>query len=103
MTQGQLKLTAGQAIDLLKERRAILIAKARDIAVGIASANGTVTVEDLRNALPDLDDGTSSQVWMGPVFASNVFEWTGQWHVTGRAARNIHPKPVKVWKLREAA
>lgn len=103
MTQGSLKLTAGQAIDLLKERRAGKIAEARRIALELARINDTVTVEDVREAMPQLDGDFAKQVWMGAVFASHEFEWTGAWHMTGHAARNNHPKPVKVWKRRTVA
>jgi hypothetical protein len=92
--------TAGQALEFLRKYRADKIANARFVAAKMAVLNGVVTVADLREAIPGLKATGGSQVWLGAVFASPEFEWTGRWVMAGSAARNIHPKPIKVWRMR---
>jgi hypothetical protein len=88
---------------VLERERADLIAKARAIAETLARAQGTVHSRQVREAMRQqglLLDESASEFWLGAVFRGEGWVWTGQWHTHSDAARNIHERTVKVWKLR---
>lgn len=86
----------------LQERyRAAQIAEARCVALRLIDQQGPITVADLRAALPYLNaHPEESQTWLGSVFASPRFEPTGEMRMVGNAARNVHPKLVRVWRAK---
>lgn len=90
-------------MDVLNTYRAFLIASGRWHALRIAYAHGTVVCRQVRKAMADaglLDRYEHiGDYWLGAVFHSPLFEWTGEWFKYTDAARNIHERTVKIWRL----
>ena len=87
----------GMALAAGNNARALEIA--RDVAVGIAQEQGTVTSDDVRYRLNLRPSNIrDSQNWMGSIFRDRRFVWTGR-RIKSRIARN-HAAEIKVWALR---
>jgi hypothetical protein len=96
--------TTSQAAKLLNRHRGNLITKARAIAIDLAKANGTVHSREVRAEMDKqghLTNPALADHWLGVVFRSSVFVWTGQYFSYRDDSRNVHERTVKVWKLRE--
>ena len=92
--------STGDAMKLLERRRATLIKTARRRAAIIAKQHGTVHSRQVREAMRDELDRDDAEHWLGAVFRTSEFEWTGDWHTYSDAARNIHERMVKIWRLK---
>ena len=93
-------VSQAQAHALLRADYGRQIDAAREVALRLCRERGTITVADLREAMPELQKSDGSLVWIGVVFNDRRFAWTGEWRMVGNKARNVHPKPVRVWRLR---
>lgn len=94
--------STSQAAQLLARTRGTLIAKARQIAIDLAKANGTVHSRAVRaemERLGHLRNPAIGDFWLGKVFQSPEFAWTGHYFHYRDSSRNIHQRSVKVWKL----
>lgn len=94
--------TTEEAMAVLKQYRAFLIQRGQWEAARIAKATGTVTTRDVRAAIDaaGLLDPECGDYWLGAVFnRCPLFCWTGQYVSHSDAARNIHERTIKVWKL----
>lgn len=93
-----------EAMTLLRETRAQQIREARIIARDLIRRGGTTHSRAVRAVMAEGDLLTPEQpeFWLGAVFHSPEFEWTGDWFCYTDSARNVHERTVKVWKLRAA-
>lgn len=92
-----------EAMRLLHRRRRLLIQWAQYLAAKHAKRAGTVHSRDVRTMMaahgwlsPD-----AGEHWLGAVFRSSIWEWTGRYHAYSDHGRNIHERTVKVWRLRD--
>ena len=92
-------------MSVLEESRAELIAAAREEAVALARARGTVHSRMVRAVLEEkgLVSTDAKEYWIGAVFRDARFEWTGEHYSYSDAARNVHERTVKVWRLKAGA
>jgi len=94
--------STGDAMKLLERRRAEKISRARELAADIARRCGSVHSRAVRIAMAA--DGQLSdnepEFWLGAVFRTSEFEWTGEYFTYSDGARNIHERMVKVWRLK---
>lgn len=86
-----------QGMDLAAQKNKVALMAAKEMAVYLAEKNGQVSIEDVREALPHLPVGN----WMGSVFKGSIWDFTGEWEVARH--KGSHGRPVRVWRLREAA
>ena len=77
--------------------RTELLAKAREIAFGIASRRGVVTIDDVRLEMKLPPGKTNSQNWIGSVFKTRDWEHTGQ--VYSSELPSNHARLIRVWRL----
>lgn len=93
-----------EAMDLLGEVRAELIARGREEAISLAEQYGFVHSRMVRLRLEELGllgDTDIKDFWLGAIFNQNLrFKWSGEVFTYEDRARNIHERTVKVWKLR---
>lgn len=73
------------------------IAQARAIAIEVAEANGTVTINDVRERI-ELPDEFPQNVW-GAVLRGDAFEPVGFCQATHPSA---HARVVRIYKLKGA-
>lgn len=94
-----------EAMRVLEDARAELIATARDEAAALARAHGTVHSRMVRAALEakGLVHPDEKEFWIGAVFRDPRFEWTGERYSYSDAARNVHERTIKVWRLKGGA
>lgn len=94
-----------EAMRVLEDARAELIATARDEAAALARAHGTVHSRMVRASLEakGLVHPDEKEFWIGAVFRDPRFEWTGERYSYSDPARNVHERTVKVWRLKETA
>tara|TARA_R100000656_G_scaffold30348_1_gene26739 strand:+ start:1709 stop:2044 length:336 start_codon:yes stop_codon:yes gene_type:complete len=87
----------GMAIAAGNNRLALEIA--RDTAEKICRAKGTVTSDDVRRHLRlKPSDVRDSQNWIGSIFRTKTFVWTGD-RIKSTIIRN-HAAEIKVWRLK---
>jgi len=95
-----------EAMDLLSEVRAELIARGREEAISLAEQHGLVHSRMVRLRLEELGllgNADIKDFWLGAIFNRNPrFKWSGEMFTYEDRARNIHERTVKVWKLRSA-
>lgn len=95
-----------EAMNVLNEQRAALIAAARQVAIdlinkeGFAHSRSVRTEMDRRGLLAGYD---GKDFWLGAVFRDEMFEPAGRWFEYSDHSRNIHERRVHVWKLRVGA
>lgn len=71
--------------------------QARAVAYGLCRANGSVTIDDVREAMK-IQSGEPGQAnWIGSVFRGADFEPTGEF-VQSRIPGN-HARAIRVWRL----
>lgn len=97
-----------EAMQVLATTRAFLINKGREVAEELIQRNGSTHSRAVRAALvnrgiltPDIE-ATMKEFWLGAVFNSKRFTWTGEWFNYSDSARNVHERTVKVWRLAAA-
>lgn len=81
---------------LAAERNAVSLRAARAIAVYIAEEKGEVSMNDVRERLPDLPSGN----YLGSVFKGKDWEFTGRWIEAKH--ESSHARSVRVWRLKGA-
>lgn len=94
--------STGQAQRVLEAYRSKLIARGREVAIEIAKKRGTVHSRQVRQRLDKeglLVNPLVGEFWLGMVFRSNDFKWTGDYYHYSDSSRNIHERTVKVWEL----
>jgi hypothetical protein len=94
--------STGQATQVLKTYRLKLIARGREIAKAIAKRRGKVHSRQVRQQMEKeglLVNPLIGDFWLGIVFRSDDFKWTGEYFRYSDSARNIHERTVKVWTL----
>lgn len=96
--------STAEAMKLLKETRGHLIAAGRSVAMRLATSHGTVNSREVHDEMAKLgllEDGVVDH-WLGAVFRTPDFVWTGEMHMPQHAlSGNTHAwKHVKVWRLR---
>jgi len=93
--------SAHEALTILEERRATLIDHARDIAVALCRAHGTVHGRMVRDQMKreGLLQEDAREYWLGAVFNDPRFVWTGQFVMVRNEERNLHTRAIKLWKL----
>jgi len=90
------------AMDLLEESRAKLIADARRIAAMLIRKCGYTHSRDVRHEMHRiglLDGYDGADYWLGCVFRSPEFVFTGDWYTYSDPYRNVHERRVRVWAL----
>jgi hypothetical protein len=97
--------STGEAMDLLEERRAELIARGREEAVLLAREHGFVHSRMVRERLEELGlltDPDLKDYWLGPLFNNPRFEKLSKTpdHTYGSPVRNIHERAVHRWRAR---
>jgi hypothetical protein len=97
--------STGEAMDVLGTHRRPLIDYGRYVATEICKARGSVTSRDVRRAMAAMGmlASDASEFWLGSMFRSGSFEWTGALHTYSDNDRNIHERTVKVWRLASGA
>lgn len=83
---------AGMKLAAEKNKTALLAA--REMAVYLAEKHGSVSIEDVREALPQLPTGN----FLGSVFKGGLFEFTGEWETAKH--KGSHGRPVRIWRLK---
>ena len=91
-----------QAMEVLESTRGDLVVAARDVALRLATLNGTVTSREVRREMAAVGklNGVEGDYWLGAVFRDSRFEWTGRYTTYSDSARNIHERTIKIWKLK---
>jgi len=94
-----------EAMGVLEEHRAFLIASGRRIAAMLIEKHGSTHSRAVRAEMQKvglLAGYTGSDYWLGALFNSSDFEPTGQWYEYSDSTRNIHERRVRTWKLSTA-
>jgi hypothetical protein len=78
-----------------------LIETARAIAKELIQKHGMTQIREVYGELCDrgLMPLESRDFWLGAVFRSPEFAWTGRYYSYSDPGRNIHERTVKVWTL----
>jgi hypothetical protein len=95
--------SAAEAVAILENTRSTLVERGREIAVTIAQEHGTVHSRQVRDQLATegLLKGVVDERFLGAVFAKRgLFEKTGKEHIAVDKERNIHARPVPIWRLK---
>lgn len=91
-----------EAMDLLRTYRRGLIAQGRRLARFLIQTEGTTHSRRIYDEMKDCADVSEVKWhWLGAVFASGEFEWTGKYHYVENKDTNIHGgRSCKIWRLR---
>jgi hypothetical protein len=103
MMDVQLNLKLGrelrdQGMNLAAMNRQQALQFARRAAAQLARVNGTVTSDDVRRAIQLGKGRSNGQNWIGSIFKTPEFVWTGQ--VVQSALPGNHARLIRVWRLR---
>jgi len=92
-----------ESMKLLEDSHGHLISRAREEAILLAKASGTVHSRMVRARMKALNllppDG--KEYWLGTVFRDPRFEWTGELHTYSDPDRKVFDRNVKVWRLKD--
>ena len=93
--------STAEAMSLLRATRAERIEHARAWARVLIRRHGRTTSRAVRSEMQREGslDPAESDYWLGAVFRTGEFAWTGEYESYGDAARNIHERTIKVWRL----
>lgn len=102
MTQMQFNLEAGEkakvrGLTLAEIHRSSLLMTARSAARLIARSKGSVTIDDVVEAMAERGHGLLGNA-SGSVFKGSEWEFTGQWVKSARVSN--HARMNRVWKLK---
>lgn len=111
MSDKQINLFGGQrggktrstreAMKRLSTKSPYLISRGRSIAEAQAHRDGSTHSRKVRAEMKEkgLIAEEQSEFWIGAIFRSAEFEWTGEYYHYSDSSRNIHERTVKIWKL----
>jgi len=94
------KRATKEAMDLLHEHKEQYIALARDIADELIAKNGSTSTREVysvmvaRNVAPPQGEATH---WLGAVFRTGRYRWTGRWDESYVSSSTHASRPVKIW------
>jgi hypothetical protein len=96
--------STSEAIRLLEDKRAWLVAMGKRIAIGLCKRDGgTTNSRTLRQEMQArglFDDYKGGFFWMSAVFCDDgIFTWDGTKTSYRDRANNIHEREIRNWKL----